>query len=99
MRTMISVETPPRHSPAPRPESLPAQIDLDLVQRFDKLGPRYTSYPTADRFVEAFDAQSFQQAMRTRLIGAVRQPLSLYVHLPFCNTICFYCGCNKVVTR
>jgi oxygen-independent coproporphyrinogen-3 oxidase len=84
---------------APRPESLPAQIDLDLVQRFDKLGPRYTSYPTADRFVEAYDEQSFRQAMRTRLIGAVRQPLSLYVHLPFCNTICFYCGCNKVVTR
>lgn len=95
---MLSVATPPA-TPAPRPESLPAQIDLDLVQRFDKLGPRYTSYPTADRFVEAYDEQSFRQAMRTRLIGAVRQPLSLYVHLPFCNTICFYCGCNKVVTR
>ena len=97
---MLSVATPPATpAPAPRPESLPAQIDLDLVQRFDKLGPRYTSYPTADRFVEAYDEQSFRQAMRTRLIGAVRQPLSLYVHLPFCNTICFYCGCNKVVTR
>ena len=96
---MLSVAPPTLPADAPRPESLPAQIDLDLVQRFDKLGPRYTSYPTADRFVEAFDAQSFEQAMRTRLIGAVRQPLSLYVHLPFCNTICFYCGCNKVVTR
>ena len=97
---MLSVATPPATpAPAPRPESLPAQIDLDLVQRFDKLGPHYTSYPTADRFVEAYDEQSFRQAMRTRLIGAVRQPLSLYVHLPFCNTICFYCGCNKVVTR
>ncbi len=93
-------QTAPGAAPAaPRPESLPAMIDLDLVQRFDKLGPRYTSYPTADRFVEAYDEQSFRQAMRTRLIGAVRQPLSLYVHLPFCNTICFYCGCNKVVTR
>jgi oxygen-independent coproporphyrinogen-3 oxidase len=96
---MLSVATPDTPAAAPRPESLPAQIDLDLVQRFDKLGPRYTSYPTADRFNEAFDAQSFAQAMRTRLIGAVHQPLSLYVHLPFCNTICFYCGCNKVVTR
>ncbi len=94
---MLSAATPT--APPPRPQSLPAQIDLDLVQRFDKLGPRYTSYPTADRFVEAYDEQSFRQAMRTRLIGAVRQPLSLYVHLPFCNTICFYCGCNKVVTR
>ncbi|HEX4943676.1 MAG TPA: oxygen-independent coproporphyrinogen III oxidase [Usitatibacteraceae bacterium] len=96
---MLSVVTQNTTTPTPRPESLPAQIDLDLVQRFDKLGPRYTSYPTADRFVEAFDAQAFQRAMSTRLIGAVRQPLSLYVHLPFCNTICFYCGCNKVVTR
>jgi oxygen-independent coproporphyrinogen-3 oxidase len=74
-------------------------IDLELVRRFDKLGPRYTSYPTADRFTEAFDAQSFARAMAARGIGVVRQPLSLYVHLPFCNTICFYCGCNKVVTR
>ncbi len=96
---MLSVATTPVTSAAPRPESLPAMIDLDLVQRFDKFGPRYTSYPTADRFNEAYDAQSFAQAMRARAIGAVRQPLSLYVHLPFCNTICFYCGCNKVVTR
>jgi oxygen-independent coproporphyrinogen-3 oxidase len=96
---MLTLVPPDAPGAAPRPESLPAQIDLDLVKRFDKLGPRYTSYPTADRFVEAFDAQSFTQAMRARAIGAVRQPLSLYVHLPFCNTICFYCGCNKVVTR
>ena len=91
--------TRPAPTPAPLPESLPAQIDLDLVRRFDKLGPRYTSYPTADRFIEAFDAQSFTQAMRMRAVGGARSPLSLYVHLPFCNTICFYCGCNKVVTR
>ncbi len=97
MLSAADQDTPP--TTAPRPVSLPAQIDLDLVQRFDKLGPRYTSYPTADRFVEAYDARSFEQAMRSRQIGAVRQPLSLYVHLPFCNTICFYCGCNKVVTR
>ena len=67
---MLSVVTPQTAAPAPRPESLPAQIDLDLVRRFDKLGPRYTSYPTADRFVEAFNDQSFAQAMRTRHIGA-----------------------------
>lgn len=97
---MITATSPaPVPAAAPLPESLPAQIDLDLVRRFDKLGPRYTSYPTADRFIEAFDAQSFTQAMRMRAIGGARSPLSLYVHLPFCNTICFYCGCNKVVTR
>jgi len=84
---------------APLPQSLPAQIDLDLVRRFDKLGPRYTSYPTADRFGDAFGAPQFEQAMRSRALSATVQPLSLYVHLPFCNTICFYCGCNKVVTR
>lgn len=95
---MLTVENPDTAS-APPPQTLPAQIDLDLVQRFDKLGPRYTSYPTADRFVESFGAPSFEQAMRTRHLGGGREPLSLYVHLPFCNTICFYCGCNKVVTR
>jgi oxygen-independent coproporphyrinogen III oxidase len=84
---------------APQLQSLPAQIDLELVRRFDKLGPRYTSYPTADRFGDAFDHRSFEQAMRMRAVGGSRAPLSLYVHLPFCNTICFYCGCNKVVTR
>jgi oxygen-independent coproporphyrinogen-3 oxidase len=83
----------------PRLETLPALIDLDLVRRFDTNGPRYTSYPTADRFNESFTAENFAHAMKSRAIGALRQPLSLYVHLPFCNTICFYCGCNKVVTR
>ncbi len=96
---MLSAAPPAPASAAPLPQSLPAQIDLDLVRRFDKLGPRYTSYPTADRFGDAFDHQSFEQAMRMRAVGGARAPLSLYVHLPFCNTICFYCGCNKVVTR
>ncbi|MGE0357435.1 MAG: oxygen-independent coproporphyrinogen III oxidase [Burkholderiales bacterium] len=96
---MLSTAQPPSPPSALRPESLPAQIDLDLVSRFDKLGPRYTSYPTADRFVEGFGAADFERAMRERAAGGSRAPLSLYIHLPFCNTICFYCGCNKVVTR
>jgi oxygen-independent coproporphyrinogen III oxidase len=79
---------------------LPAvEIDLDLIRRFDQLGPRYTSYPTADRFVEAFGAEAYESWLARRNVGGVRRPLSLYVHLPFCNTICYYCGCNKVVTR
>jgi len=75
-----------------------AQFDGQLLARLGKSGPRYTSYPTADRFIEAFDAAAYASAMRSREIGALRQPLSLYVHLPFCNTVCFYCACNKVVT-
>ncbi len=71
----------------------------DLIRRFDIAGPRYTSYPTADRFVEAFDAES--QAFWLGQIGCqgVAQPLSVYVHIPFCESVCYYCACNKIVTR
>jgi oxygen-independent coproporphyrinogen III oxidase len=74
-------------------------FDADLVRKYDGLGPRYTSYPTADRFTEAFGPAEFQQALRERRAAGPSQPLSLYVHLPFCNTICFYCACNKVITK
>lgn len=74
-------------------------FDADLVRKYDGLGPRYTSYPTADRFTEAFGQDELQQALRERRAGGPMQPLSLYVHLPFCNTICFYCACNKVITK
>ncbi len=99
MRPMLTAVSADAAAAAPLPQSLPAEIDLDLVRKFDKLGPRYTSYPTADRFADGFDHRSFEQAMRARALAGSRAPLSLYVHLPFCNTICFYCGCNKVVTR
>ncbi|MBI5006354.1 MAG: oxygen-independent coproporphyrinogen III oxidase [Nitrosomonadales bacterium] len=75
------------------------EVDLDLIRRLDKNGPRYTSYPTADRFVEAFNAETYAQWVKKREIGGVSKPLSLYVHIPFCNTLCFYCACNKVVTK
>jgi oxygen-independent coproporphyrinogen III oxidase len=77
----------------------PVVFDPDLIRRFDVSGPRYTSYPTADRFVEAFDAQALQQWLHTRSLGGVVRPLSLYFHIPFCNTICYYCGCNKIITK
>jgi oxygen-independent coproporphyrinogen-3 oxidase len=80
--------------------TLPAvEVDLDLIRRFDGRGPRYTSYPTADHFVEAFDADAYESWLARRNIGGFVRPLSLYLHLPFCSTLCFYCGCNKVVTR
>ena len=77
----------------------PVVFDPDLIRRFDISGPRYTSYPTADRFVEAFDARALQQWLHKRSVGGVVRPLSLYFHIPFCNTICYYCGCNKIITK
>jgi len=70
-----------------------------LLRRFDRPGPRYTSYPTADRFVEAFDAATFAARLAKRGDQAAPAPLSIYVHVPFCDKVCFYCACNKVVTR
>lgn len=71
-----------------------------VLRRFDIAGPRYTSYPTADRFVEAFGADEYAQALRQRgAAGAHGRPLSLYVHIPFCQSLCYYCACNKIVTR
>ncbi len=80
-----------------RPDDL--IIDANLIRQFDRAGPRYTSYPTADRFVEAFDGDAYRRALEERDIGSLARPLSLYVHLPFCNTICYYCACNKIITK
>ena len=74
-------------------------IDPVLIRKYDVSGPRYTSYPTADRFVEAFGEAEWKQWTAKRTIGGIRQPLSVYVHIPFCDTICYYCACNKIVTR
>ena len=73
----------------------------DLLQRYDVAGPRYTSFPTADRFVEAFTAVDHSQALAQRRSGAsaLTKPLSLYVHIPFCESLCYYCACNKIITR
>jgi oxygen-independent coproporphyrinogen-3 oxidase len=73
----------------------------DLLRRHDVNGPRYTSYPTADRFVEAFGPDDYAQALRQRRegAGAGALPLSLYVHIPFCESVCYYCSCNKIVTK
>jgi oxygen-independent coproporphyrinogen-3 oxidase len=76
-------------------------LSTDLLQRFDVAGPRYTSYPTADRFVEAFGAEDYAQALQQRRSGVAARamPLSLYVHIPFCESLCYYCACNKIITR
>ena len=74
-------------------------IPDELLRRFDVPGPRYTSYPTADRFVEAFNESDYIQALEQRRVGSMALPLSLYVHIPFCESVCYYCACNKVITR
>ena len=75
------------------------EFDVDLIKRLGRNGPRYTSYPTADRFGAEFGYRDYLHAvagLRTR--GSAR-PLSLYLHIPFCDTVCYYCACNKIVTR
>jgi oxygen-independent coproporphyrinogen-3 oxidase len=74
-------------------------FDPDLIRKFDVNGPRYTSYPTADRFVEAFNSEALGDWLGKRTIGGIGKPLSLYFHIPFCNTICYYCACNKIITK
>jgi oxygen-independent coproporphyrinogen III oxidase len=76
-------------------------VSPDLLRRFDIPGPRYTSYPTADRFVEAFGAAEIAQALAQRRAGpmAPALPLSLYVHIPFCESLCYYCACNKIISK
>lgn len=74
-------------------------FDPAIIRRFDINGPRYTSYPTADRFVEAFDSDAAKLWLGKRNIGGISRPLSLYFHIPFCNTICYYCACNKIITK
>ena len=74
-------------------------ITPELLNRFDVSGPRYTSYPTADRFVEAFGEAEYVLALEERRSLATAQPLSVYVHIPFCESLCYYCACNKIITK
>ena len=74
-------------------------FDAGLIRRYDGYGPRYTSYPTAAEFTEEFDADDYVCAARQTNEPVIPDPLSVYVHIPFCDTVCFYCGCNKVVTK
>src|SRR5450830_442172 len=74
-------------------------VTTEMLQKFDVSGPRYTSYPTADRFVEAFTEDAYKLALDQRRIGGMALPLSIYVHIPFCESLCFFCACNKIVTK
>lgn len=73
-------------------------VDLDLVRKYDRPGPRYTSYPTAPHFTEAFTGAEWERHIEEANRTADR-PLSLYFHIPFCDTLCWFCGCNMLVSR
>jgi oxygen-independent coproporphyrinogen III oxidase len=75
------------------------EISEELVRRFDKSGPRYTSYPTADRFNAEFTDQSYHTYLEQRSGKTKNPPLSVYVHLPFCESLCYFCACNKIITK
>ncbi|MDP2071097.1 oxygen-independent coproporphyrinogen III oxidase [Methylotenera sp.] len=74
-------------------------VTTEMLQKYDVSGPRYTSYPTADRFVEAFTEESYKLALEQRRVAGAALPLSIYVHIPFCESLCFFCACNKIVTK
>ncbi len=72
-------------------------FDLALIRKYDKAGPRYTSYPTAVQLHDVLGAAEYRQEAQAG--NATGKPLSLYLHIPFCDTVCFYCACNKIVTK
>ncbi|ATX79717.1 oxygen-independent coproporphyrinogen-3 oxidase [Mariprofundus aestuarium] len=72
-------------------------FDLEVIKKYDKAGPRYTSYPTAPMFHTGISAKEYSQTLSD--VADSDAPLSLYIHIPFCNTVCYYCGCSKIVTK
>jgi oxygen-independent coproporphyrinogen-3 oxidase len=84
---------------APNLASIMPGVSTETLKKYDVSGPRYTSYPTADRFVEAFSQDAYKLALEQRRAIAATQPMSIYVHIPFCESLCFFCACNKIVTK
>ncbi len=73
------------------------EFDVSLIKRYDRAGPRYTSYPTALELHEGFGEQDYRKQIEQSNAGG--GPLSLYFHIPFCDTVCYYCACNKIITK
>ena len=74
-------------------------FDEALIRRYDQSGPRYTSYPTVAQFHTSITEQDYQRWAQHSNEDPIPRPLSLYFHIPFCDTVCFYCACTKVVTK
>ena len=72
-------------------------FDAELIQRYDVQGPRYTSYPTAAQFSDSYTIANYYDTVFSA--QQAQRPLSLYVHIPFCDTVCYYCACNKIITN
>ena len=75
------------------------EVDLEKFKKYDKPGPRYTSYPTAPHFNEGFTRENYLDEIIKTNYGEGLPNLSLYFHLPFCDTLCYFCGCNMIITR
>ena len=74
-------------------------IDIQLIKKYDRPGPRYTSYPPAPAFSSSFTADDFLQSLKENNSPENKAEMSLYFHIPFCDTLCYFCGCNMLVTR
>src|SRR5450432_4505147 len=72
-------------------------VDIEQVKKYNVPGPRYTSYPAANHFKAGFDEKTVTE--RLAADNAAERDLSLYFHVPFCQTLCWYCGCNTVITK
>ncbi len=74
-------------------------IDIDLIKKYDKPGPRYTSYPTAPHFNDGFSNEQYLASIKENNSADNKTPLSLYFHIPFCDTLCYFCGCNMIISN
>ena len=74
-------------------------FDPNLIKKYDKSGPRYTSYPTAPQFTSSYTAETLKNCIERSNTEMIPAPLSLYIHIPYCDTICYYCACNKIITK
>lgn len=74
-------------------------FDPDLIKKYDKSGPRYTSYPTAPQFTSSYTEETLKNCIQRSNTQMIPAPLSLYIHIPYCDTICYYCACNKIITK
>ncbi|RJG08922.1 oxygen-independent coproporphyrinogen III oxidase [Pseudomonas cavernicola] len=77
----------------------PVSFNRTLVEKYDRPGPRYTSYPTAPQFHQAFAMDDYRAATKQSNQAATPKPLSVYIHIPFCKSLCYYCACNKIITQ